>query len=61
MTGLSAFGWLFASLLVLARGGCALAPFPEGLVRVGTWVLVGLLGVGALMNLASSSPWERLG
>jgi len=22
-------------------------------------VLVGLLGVGALMNFASSSPWER--
>ncbi len=61
VTGFSAFVWLFATLLVLARGGRALAPLPEGLVRVGTWVLVGLLGLGALMNFASSSPWERFG
>jgi hypothetical protein len=27
--------------------------------RAGTWVLVGLLSLGVLMNLASSSDWER--
>ena len=26
---------------------------------MGTWILVGVLLVGALMNFASSSPWER--
>ena len=61
MTGLSAVLWLFAVLLVLARGGYALVPLPEAVSRVGTWVLVGLLGLGALMNFASSSLWERFG
>jgi hypothetical protein len=61
VTGLLAVMWLFAALLVLARGGYALVPLPEAVSRVGTWVLVGLLGLGALMNFASSSPWERFG
>ena len=61
VTGLSAVIWLFATLLVLARGGYALVPVPEPVSRVGPWVLVGLLGLGTLMNFASSSPWERFG
>ncbi len=61
VTGLAAVVWLFAALLVLARGGYAFVPLPEAVLRVGTWVLVGLLGLGALMNFASSSPWERFG
>ena len=61
VTGLSAVLWLFAVLLVLARGGHALVPLPDAVTRVGTWVLVGLLGLGTLMNFASSSPWERCG
>jgi hypothetical protein len=61
VTGFSAALWLFAALLVLARGGYALVPVPEAVSRVGTWVLVGILGLGALMNFASSSPWERFG
>ena len=59
VTGLSAVVWLFLVLLVLARGGYALVSLPEAVSRVGTWVLVGLLGLGGLMNFASSSPWER--
>jgi len=53
--------WLFAALLVLTRGG--LAPFPvlKAVSWVGTWALVGLLGLGTLMQFASSSPWERFG
>lgn len=61
VTGVATLIWLFAVLLVLARGGHALVRLPEAVSRVGTWVLVGLLGLGALMNLASSSSWERLG
>jgi hypothetical protein len=61
VTGFSAVVWLFAALLVLARGGYAFVPLPEAVLRVGAWVLVGLLGLGALMNFASSSPWERFG
>ncbi len=61
VTGLSTIVWVFAALLVLARGGCPVVPLPEAVSRVGAWVLVGLLGTGALLNLASSSPWERFG
>ena len=61
VTGLAAVICLLAALLVLARGGHALVPLPQAVSRVGTWVLVGLLGLGALMNFASSSPWERFG
>ena len=61
VTGFSAVVWLVAALVVLARGGYALVPIPEAVSRVGTWVLVGLLGLGALMQFASSSPWERFG
>jgi hypothetical protein len=61
VTGFSAILWLFAALLVLVRGGYAVVPLPEAVSRAGTWVLVGLVGLGALMNFASSSPWERFG
>jgi len=51
--------WLLAALTVLARGGSEAIPLPGGFVRWGTWLLVGLLPLGALMNFASSSVWER--
>lgn len=57
-------GWfpavgLLAALMALARGGYALVLLPAAVPRVG--MLVALLGVGPLMNVASSSPWERFG
>ena len=52
VAGFSAVVWVLATLLVLARGGCALVPLPEAVSRVGTWVLVAMLGLGTLMNLA---------
>jgi hypothetical protein len=51
--------WAFAALIVLARAGVVTAPLPPALLRWGTWSLVGLTLIGALMNLASPSPWER--
>jgi hypothetical protein len=60
-SGIGALIFLFASLVVLARGGRNLIHLPAAMVRVGTWVIVALLGVGALLNFASSSPWERYG
>jgi hypothetical protein len=51
--------WSFAALLVLQRAGMRVLPLPSAVVRWGVWVLVGLLGVGALMNFASPSVWER--
>lgn len=32
-----------------------------GAFRIAAWALVAILPLSALMNLASSSPWERLG
>lgn len=61
VTGAAALIWFFAALVVLARGGRALVPVPDNVARVATWLLVGLLGLGSLMNFASSSPWERFG
>jgi hypothetical protein len=51
--------WALAAVIVLGRAGVDLTPLPMRVVHVGTWVLVGILLVGALMNVASSSPWER--
>ena len=51
--------WALAALTVLGRAGFEITPLSPGFLQVGTWVLVGVLLVGALMNVASSSPWER--
>ena len=61
VTALTACLWLFAALLVLARGGTPLVRMPTRLVLVVTRVILGLLGLGALMNFASRNPWERFG
>jgi len=51
--------WALAMVLVLERAGFSVVSLPAGVVRWGTWVLVGLLVAGAVMNLASPSAWER--
>jgi hypothetical protein len=51
--------WVVAALIVLGRAGYEIAPLPQGFTRWGTWVLVVLLPLGALMNFASPSNWER--
>jgi hypothetical protein len=51
--------WSAAAVVVLRRGGLGLLGVPEPMARWGTWVLFGVLLLGAMMNIASSSPWER--
>jgi hypothetical protein len=51
--------WLFAALIALGRAGFDASPISGTPARWGAWILVGVLLVGALMNFASSSPWER--
>ena len=51
--------WVLAALIVLGRAGFQISPLPSALARWGTWILVGVLPLGALMNLASPSSWER--
>ena len=58
-TGWFAAVGLVAALLALVRGGYALVLWPAAVPGVG--MLVALLGAGPLMNVASSSPWERFG
>ncbi len=61
VTGFATLAWFLAAMVVLARGGRASVPVPPAVARVGTWVLVVVLGLGTVMNFASSSPWERFG
>jgi hypothetical protein len=51
--------WIAASFVVLGGAGYDVSPLSLNVARLGTWVLFGLLALGALMNLASSSKWER--
>ena len=51
--------WIVATLVVLARAGFDASPVPISASRWATWILVVLLPIGAVMNAASRSPWER--
>jgi hypothetical protein len=51
--------WVLAALIVLGRGGFQISPLPPAFVRWGTWILVGMLVFGALLNFVSPSGWER--
>lgn len=51
--------WVLAALIVLGRAGPQVSPLPAGFARWGTWILVGVLPLGAIMNFASPSGWER--
>jgi hypothetical protein len=60
VSAVAAVVWVLAALHALSRGGFT-GRFPRlGNGRI-TWVLAGVTAVGALMNTASSSPWERFG
>jgi hypothetical protein len=52
--------WVFAALVVLAGAGFQASPIPASVAGWATWVLVGLLLVGAVMNLLSRSRPERI-
>jgi hypothetical protein len=60
-SAVAAVVWLLAAVLVLGRGGVLDLPLPEIVVIGGAWALVVLSALGALVNLASSSRWERYG
>jgi hypothetical protein len=51
--------WLLAALIVLGRAGFQVSPLAGGFVRWGTWILVGVSLLGAFLNFASPSRWER--
>jgi hypothetical protein len=51
--------WVLAALIILARAGFQVSPLPPAFVQWGAWILVGVLPLGAIMNFASPSSWER--
>jgi hypothetical protein len=50
-----------AAFVVLRRGGYRVPLMSVRIARSGTWVLVGLMAVGAIANFASSGEWGRFG
>ena len=53
--------WAVAAVIILGRAGVLDVPLPQVVLDIGAWALVVLSGLGALVNFASSSPWERFG
>jgi hypothetical protein len=51
--------WIAAALVILSLADYEPIPLPFRVARWVAWVLFGLLALGALMNLASRSRWER--
>jgi hypothetical protein len=51
--------WVLAAAIVLERAGFEIVSLPSAVARWGTWVLVVVLPIGAVMNVASKSRWER--
>lgn len=51
--------YALSAALVLRRAGFRIPGIPLSVARVGSWVLVVLLTIGALANFLSQSPWER--
>jgi hypothetical protein len=58
-SGIAVVFWSLAAAVVLARSGVDATFVPDVVARWGTWILVVVLPVGAAMNAASSSSWER--
>lgn len=58
-SGVAILIWILAAAIILGRVGIEVVPMPDELLRVGSWVLLVVLAIGALMNFASQSPWER--
>jgi hypothetical protein len=53
--------WLVGAAIILARARVVALPLPDVVLGVGAWALVIIGVLGAMVNVASSSPWERFG
>ena len=53
--------WLLAAIVILGRAGIEIVPLPDLVLVWGSWALVVASVLGAIVNVASSSPWERFG
>jgi hypothetical protein len=60
-SAVAAIVYCLAALAVLRRGGYQVPLISARVPRVGTWMLAGLMTLGALMNFASFCDRERFG
>jgi hypothetical protein len=60
-SAVAAVVWVIAALVILGRGGYLDVPGPVEFTTWGAWIVAVVLGLGAVVNVASSSPWERFG
>ena len=60
-SGVAVVVWLVAAVVILGRAGIEFVVLPDAVLIGGAWVLVALSALGAIVNFASSSPWERFG
>jgi hypothetical protein len=51
--------WILAAFVALARAEFDASPIPFAVSRWAIWIFVVILPIGAVMNAASRSPWER--
>jgi hypothetical protein len=58
-SAVAAVFWVLAALVALARARFEASPIPFTVARWVIWILVVVMPIGALMNAASRSPWER--
>jgi len=49
-----------AAVVVLRRAGFRIGWVPRAAARDGTWILVVILPLSAIVNVLSPSPWERI-
>lgn len=59
-SAVAAVVWILLASLIFAVAGHELIPLPFSVPDWVPWALFGLSLLGALMNLASKSRWERL-
>ena len=60
-SAVAAIVYCLAALVVLRRGGYHVPLISTRVARVATWMLAGLMSLGALVNFASSGDWGRFG
>jgi hypothetical protein len=53
--------WAMVIVVLLDRAGMPIIELPDEVSYWATWLLVPVLVLGAIMNVASSSPYERFG
>jgi hypothetical protein len=53
--------WVIAAAVILGRADYLDVPGPAEITAWGAWIVAAVLGLGAIVNVASSSRWERFG